>query len=197
MVGGSYFLPFLPMAPIQVLVNNLLYDASQVGIPADRVDEEFLQAPRKWNIDRIKKFMLVIGPISSIYDYATFGLMWWFFKCSHFTSLTLPADMKVYYEKLFHTGWFVESLLTQTLIVHIIRTRKIPFFQSTASPVLMFTTLAVMALGAFLPYSPLANTLGLVPLPMSYWFFIAGFLLTYSVLTHFVKVWFYRKYGVD
>ena len=105
--------------------------------------------------------------------------------------------MKVYYESLFHTGWFVESLLTQTMIVHIIRTRKIPFFQSAPSPGLLFTTLLVMAMGAFLPYSPLAGTFGFVPLPAVYWVWIFAFLLSYALLTHYVKVWFFNKFGVD
>jgi Mg2+-importing ATPase len=196
-VGGSWFLPFLPMAPIQVLVNNLLYDASQVGIPSDRVDEEYLMTPRKWNIGNIRRFMMFIGPMSSLFDYATFFLMLYVFNCHLFSAPgTSPAE-KTYYEQLFHTGWFVESILTQTLIVHIIRTRKIPFFQSIASPVLLFTTLAVMAAGAYLPYSPFASYLGLVALPATYWFWIAGFLLCYSIMTHHVKVWFHRKYGID
>jgi len=105
--------------------------------------------------------------------------------------------MKTYYENLFHTGWFVESILTQTMIVHIIRTRRIPFFQSAASPGLLFTTLLVMAIGAFLPYSPFAETLGFVPLPAVYWLWIFAFLLFYAVLTHNVKIWFFNKFGVD
>ena len=108
-VGGSYFLPFLPMAPIQVLLNNLLYDASQVGIPSDHVDEEYLTAPRKWNIDNIRRFMIRIGPISSIFDYATFFLMLYFFKCKFYSNAATPPAMKTYYESLFHTGWFVEN----------------------------------------------------------------------------------------
>ena len=104
---------------------------------------------------------------------------------------------QTYAAALFQTGWFVESILTQTLIVHIIRTRRIPFFQSIASPVLLATTLLVMAAGAFLPYSPFAAYFGFVPLPAIYWAWIAGFLFTYSVLTHWVKVWFHKKYGID
>jgi Mg2+-importing ATPase len=196
-VGGSYFLPFLPMAPIQILLNNLLYDISQVGIPTDRVDPEFTEAPRQWNIGNIKKFMVFIGPISSIFDYATYFLMLFFFKCYQYVRPDILPDMKVYYEKLFHTGWFVESILTQTMIVHIIRTRKIPFLQSAASPGLLFTTLLVMVIGAFLPYSPLAEALGFVPLPAVYWLWIVVFLLLYAVLTHNVKVWFFNKFGVD
>ena len=194
-VGGSYFLPFLPMQPIQILANNLLYDFSQTAIPTDRVDEEQIATPRRWNIDNIKKFMLFIGPISSIFDYATFFLMLFFFHCHRFSLPgILPTD-KIMYAKLFQTGWFVESLLTQTLIVHIIRTQRIPFFQSTASPFMLFMTLTIMATGAYLPYSPLAPWLGLVPLPAIYWAWIGGFLLMYSVLTHSVKTWFYNRFG--
>jgi len=196
-VGGSYFLPFLPMAPIQILLNNLLYDISQVGIPADKVDPEFTKTPRKWNIGNIKKFMIFIGPMSSIFDYATYFLMLFFFKCYQYTSPNVLPSLKTYYENLFHTGWFVESILTQTMIVHIIRTRKIPFLQSAASPGLLFTTLLVMSIGAFLPYSPFAGTFGFVPLPAAYWLWIFAFLLFYAVLTHSVKVWFFNKFGVD
>jgi P-type Mg2+ transporter len=196
-VGGSYFLPFLPMAPIQILLNNLLYDASQVGIPADHVDEEYLKTPRKWNIENIRRFMVFIGPMSSIFDYATFFLMLYFFKCKLYSDAATAPEMKTYYESLFHTGWFVESILTQTLIVHIIRTNRIPFLQSIASPFLLLTTIIVMIAGAALPYLPIGAYFGFVPLPASFWIWIAGFLLCYSALTHSVKVWFLRKYGID
>ncbi|MFZ0708857.1 MAG: cation transporting ATPase C-terminal domain-containing protein [Terrimicrobiaceae bacterium] len=191
------FLPFLPMVPIQVLLNNLLYDASQVGIPSDQVDEEYLTAPRKWNIGNIQRFMIRIGPISSLFDYATFFLMLYFFKCILYSDAATPPAMKTYYESLFHTGWFVESILTQTLIVHIIRTPRIPFLQSIASPFLQFTTALVMIVGAVLPYSPFADYFGFVPLPRIYWVWIAGFLLCYACLTHIVKVQFHRRYGID
>ncbi len=194
-VGGSYFLPFLPMAPIQVLANNLLYDVSQTGIPSDNVDSEFVKKPHHWDIGFIQRFMVWIGPISSIFDYATFFLMLYFFNCILFTNPGTSAEMKTYYEKLFHTGWFVESLLTQTLIVHIIRTNKIPFFQSRASLPMTLTTLLVMAFAVYLPYSPIASLISLVPLPPVYWFWIAGFLVIYSVLTHTVKSWFNKRYG--
>ena len=196
-VGGSYFLPFLPMAPIQILLNNLLYDASQVGIPADHVDEEYLKTPRRWNIANIRRFMVFIGPMSSIFDYATFFLMLYFFNCKLYSHAATTPEMKTYYESLFHTGWFVESILTQTLIVHIIRTNRIPFLQSIASPLLLLTTIIVMIAGAVLPYLPIGSYFGFVPLPASFWIWIAGFLLCYSVLTHSVKVWFHRKYGID
>jgi len=196
-VGGSYFLPFLPMAPIQILLNNLLYDASQVGIPSDHVDEEYVKTPRRWNIENIRRFMVFIGPMSSIFDYATFFLMLYFFNCELYSHAATSPEMKKYYESLFHTGWFVESILTQTLIVHIIRTNRIPFFQSIASPFLLLTTVLVMIAGAVLPYLPIGSYFGFVPLPASFWIWIAGFLLSYSLLTHSVKVWFHRKYGID
>ena len=135
--------------------------------------------------------------MSSIFDYATYFLMLYFFNCILFKSDATSAAGKEYYESLFHTGWFVESILTQTLIVHIIRTRKIPFLQSIASPFLLLTTGVVMAIGAWLPYSPFANYLRLVPLPGIYWLWIILFLVTYSILTHFVKVAFHNKHGID
>lgn len=190
-VGGALFLPFEPMLPIQFLVNNLLYDFSQLGIPTDHVDEEYLGKPRKWNIENVKRFMLFVGPISSIFDYATFALMWFVFGASH------HATDGGIGERLFHSGWFVESLLTQTVIVHIIRTRKIPFLQSRPSFPLVVGTLVVMAIGSFLPYSSFAHSLGMEPLPVAYWAWIAGFLVSYAVLCHVVKAWFFKKFGAD
>ena len=149
-LGASAFLPFLPMAPIQVLTNNLLYDFSQVPIPADAVDEEQVARPRPWNIAEIRRFILFVGPISSIFDYTTFFVMLWVFNCWD------PS-----HASLFQTGWFVESLMTQTLIIHVIRTNKIPFIQSRASLPLTLTTLSIMAFGIWLPYSPLSSALGL------------------------------------
>jgi len=196
-IGASYLLPFLPMKPIQILVNNLLYDFSQTGIPTDNVDAELVEKPLKWNISNIKRFMMFIGPISSIFDYATFGLMWFVFKSSDFLNPLLNSGEQTYRQSLFQTGWFVESLLTQTLIVHIIRTRKIPFFGSIASLPMMLTTLFIMGIGVWLPYSPLASSLGFVPLPAIYWLWITGFLILYGIITHFVKIWFFKKYGVN
>ena len=194
-VGGSFLLPFLPMTPIQVLTNNLLYDLSQTAIPTDNVDPEFLARPRRWDVGFIKKFMLFIGPMSSIFDYATFFLMLYVFQCALFGKPGTPAAARAHYEQLFHTGWFVESLLTQTLIVHIIRTNKVPFFQSRASGPMTMTTLAVMAATVLLPYSPIAPLLGFVPLPAVYWAWISGFLVAYSALTHRVKRWFNATFG--
>jgi Mg2+-importing ATPase len=181
-LGASIFLPFVPMLPIQVLTNNLLYDFSQTTIPTDEVDPEWLTRPRKWAIGELRRFIIFIGPISSIFDYATFFIMIYVF--SSWTN----AD-------LFHTGWFVESLFTQTLIIHVIRTNKIPFLQSRASKALTFTSVLIVAVGAYLPYSPLASWLGFVPLPPLYWFLLLGMLAAYVILTQLIKTWFYRKFG--
>ncbi len=197
MLGGALFLPFLPMAPIQVLVNNLLYDFSQLGISTDKVDEEYLLKPRKWNIASIKKFMLFVGPTSSVFDYTTFFLMLYVFHCVNYNDPHATGAMKAYYENLFHTAWFVESLLTQTLIVHIIRTNRIPFLQSQASTALTLTTIAVMACAIVIPFSPLAGSLRMVALPKSFWLWMLATLLAYVTLTHNVKTWFIHRYGVD
>ncbi|HVO66000.1 MAG TPA: magnesium-translocating P-type ATPase [Syntrophales bacterium] len=194
-LGASYLLPFLPMQPIQILLNNLLYDFSQTGIPTDHVDEEQIARPRKWDISGIKWFMIFIGPISSIFDYATFALMWFVFNSRAFLDVAQGQAGREIHVQLFQTGWFVESLLTQTLIVHIIRTKRIPFIQSRASLPMTMTTLVVMAIGVWLPYSPFADALGFVRLPLSYWGWIAAFLFIYSVMTHNVKMWFFKKFG--
>ncbi len=180
-VGASAFLPFLPMLPIQVLSNNLLYDFSQTTIPTDEVDAEWLTRPRQWEIGGILRFILFIGPISSIFDYLTFFVLLYVFDCRD-----NPA--------LFHTGWFVESLLTQTLIIHVIRTNKIPFIESRASWPLIATSLLVVAAGIGLTVSPLADTLGFVPLPPRFWLFLAAMLPGYAILTQLVKSWFIRRY---
>jgi P-type Mg2+ transporter len=181
-LGASAFLPFLPMAPIQVLTNNLLYDFSQVPIPNDAVDDEQVARPRPWNIAEIKRFILFVGPISSIFDYTTFFVMLHVFHCWD------PARAP-----LFQTGWFVESLMTQTLIIHVIRTNKIPFIQSQASRALTFTTLSIMAFGIWLPYSPLASSLGFTHLPALYWPILLATMLAYVVLTQAIKVWLLRR----
>ena len=199
MVGSNFLLPagFLPMRAIQLLVNNLLYDFSQLGIPLDNVDDEYLSRPRRWNIKSIQKFMFFIGPISSIFDYATFFLMLYYFGCKAAGSLPIGDPHRESLEALFHTGWFVESLLTQTLIVHIIRTQRIPFLQSRASKTMTFTTVLIMGIGIWLPFSPVAKFIGLVPLPLVFFLWMAGFLLLYSVMTHTVKMWFARRFGLD
>ena len=181
-VGASAFLRFLPMLPIQVLTNNLLYDFSQTTIPTDEVDADWLIKPRKWEIGGILRFILFIGPISSIFDYLTFFMMLYLFNCWHNPDL-------------FHTGWFVESLFTQTLIIHVIRTNKIPFLQSWASWPLILTSIIIVAVGAGLTVSPLAGALGFVALPPRYWLLLTVILVCYVVLTQLMKTWFYRRFA--
>ncbi|MFA6300733.1 MAG: magnesium-translocating P-type ATPase [Candidatus Paceibacterota bacterium] len=180
-VGGSIFLPFLPMLPIQILTNNMLYDFSQMTIPTDNVDEDHLLKPKKWNFKNIKRFILFFGPISSLFDYATFFVMIYVFHAWGNAAL-------------FHTGWFVESLLTQTLIVHVIRTSKIPFLQSRASWPLLVSTLCVISFGIYLPFSPFAGVFQFLPLPPLYFIILIIGLLLYLLTTQFLKVWFIKKY---
>src|SRR3974390_636299 len=160
LLGASICLPFLPMAPIQVLTNNLLYDFSQTTIPTDRGDDDYIAGPRRWDIGKITKFMLFLGPISSIFDYVTYGTLLFIFG-----AWTNPP--------LFQTGWFVESLLTQTLIIHIIRTAKVPFIESHASPSLIATTIIICTIGMTLPFTWAGAALGFVPLPWQYWPLVA------------------------
>lgn len=183
-LGASALLPFLPMQPIQILLNNLLYDFSQTGIPFDNVDREYLAKPQKWQVDDIQKFMVFIGPISSIFDYTTYAVMWFVFQAN-----------TVQQQALFQTGWFVESLMTQTLIVYIIRTAKIPFLQSRPALPMLLVTLLIMAVAIYLPFSPLASGLGFVPLPGQYFFWLGLILSSYCLLTQLVKTWFVRRYG--
>lgn len=184
MLGASALFPFLPMLPIQVLTQNLLYDISQVSIPWDRMDAEYIVKPRKWETGSIAKFMLYIGPLSSIFDYVTFAFMYYFFKAQ------TPAQ-----QNLFQSGWFVEGLLSQTLIVHMIRTKKIPFIESTAALPLILTTLAIMIAGVYLPFSSFASGFKFVPLPFSYFPGLLVILLGYCLLTQMVKVWFIKKFN--
>jgi Mg2+-importing ATPase len=183
MLGASALFPFLPMLPIQILVQNLLYDISQISIPWDRMDADYIEQPRKWDAGGISTFMIFIGPISSIFDYATFWLMWYVFKANS------PA-----HQSLFQSGWFIEGLLSQTLIVHMIRTRKIPFIQSWATPPVLLLTGAIMAVGIWLPFSGFAPALQMVPLPGGYFPWLIAILLTYCLLTQLVKVWFIQKF---
>jgi len=202
-IGASAWLKFAPMAPIQILTNNLLYDFSQVPIPTDNVGAQQIAKPRPWNMGEIAKFIVFVGPISSIFDYTTYAIMWFVFKC-HDLGLVPPPDLAArfpatadpnltYAAALFHTGWFVESLMTQTLIIHIIRTNLLPFVQSRASWQLTMTTLLIIAIGAYLPYSLLAPTLGFVPLPPFYWLLLLITLLCYVGLTQGIKMWLIRK----
>jgi Mg2+-importing ATPase len=181
-VGASAFLPFLPMAPVQVLLNNLLYDFSQTALATDRVDPEALARPRRWDIGNIGRYMLVFGPISSLLDYATFFV------------LLVALDAR---DSLFQSGWFVESVLSQTLIVHVIRTAGVPFVDSRASVPLTATTLAMCAVALWLPFSGLAGWLGLAPPPPAFWPWLAAILVSYLVLAQLVKNALLRRFGLD
>jgi len=181
-LAASAFLPFLPMLAVQLLVQNLLYDFSQIAIPWDHMDEDFLRIPRQWQANTIATFMLCIGPISSIFDLLTFWVMWHIFGAN-----------TVAQQSLFQSGWFVVGLLTQTLIVHMIRTEKIPFLQSTAAPILLTTTAIVMAVGIWLPFSPIAPALKLQPLPAGFFLYLPTVLFAYCLLTQLAKT-LYRQH---
>ena len=183
-LGASIFLPFLPMAPVQVLFNNLLYDLSQIAVPTDRVDEEYLAQPRRWAAGNVMRYMFAIGPISSLFDGATFLVLLY-----GFGAWADPA--------LFQSGWFVESLLSQSLIVHVLRTGRMPFVQSKSSLALAVMTLAVCAVGVALPYSAVAGPLRLVPLPLGYWTALTGILLGYLVATQLAKRYIMQHIGLD
>ncbi|OZB85976.1 MAG: magnesium-translocating P-type ATPase [Microbacterium sp. 13-71-7] len=176
--AASIFLPFLPMLPGQILLNNLLYDASQLVIPADRVDPEQLRAPSHWDIGAVRRFMLLFGPISSLFDFATFGLMLFVFHAG------APE---------FRSGWFIESIATQTLIVFAIRTRRVPFTRSRPAPLLVVTVLAAIAVGAWLPYSPANGLLGFTPLPAPFFLALVAMLIIYLVLVELAKLWYFRR----
>lgn len=184
MLGASAFLPFLPMLPVQILVQNLLYDVSQISIPWDKMDEDFLEQPKKWDASGIKRFMLYIGPISSIFDYITFAVMFFVFKANN------PA-----HQSLFQSGWFIEGLLSQTLIVHMIRTRKIPFIQSWATAPVVALTSAIMVIGILIPFSPFAGALKMEQLPLSYFPWLIAILASYCILTQWVKGWYIKRFG--
>ncbi|KEI79613.1 magnesium ABC transporter ATPase [Clostridium botulinum A2 117] len=181
---ASMFLPFLPMLPIHLLIQNLFYDISQISIPWDTMDKEYLRKPRKWNASDIGRFMIFIGPVSSIFDIITYLVMWFVFKAN------TPAM-----QSLFQSGWFIEGLLSQTLIVHMIRTKKIPFIQSRAtSPVLLLTGI-IMAAGICLPFTSFGASVGLQPLPFLYFPWLIGILLAYCVLTQFIKRLYIKKFN--
>lgn len=181
-LAASAFLPFLPMLSIHLLVQNLLYDISQTTIPFDRMDEDYLRKPRRWDASDLSRFMIFIGPISSIFDITTYLLMWYVFNCSS------PVA-----QSLFQSGWFVEGLLSQTLIVHMIRTKKIPFIQSRASWPVMSMTLAIMAVGIIIPFTKFGSYIGLTPLPLSYFPWLAVTLIAYCVLTQLIKEWYNQE----
>ena len=183
-MAASAFLPFLPMMPIHLLIQNLLYDISQTTIPFDRMDPEYLRKPRKWDASDLSRFMICIGPISSIFDIVTYLVMWHVFGCNSPETQTL-----------FQSGWFVEGLLSQTLIVHMIRTRKIPFFQSTASWQVLGMTALVMAIGIAIPFTGFGAHIGLQPLPLSYFPWLIGILLSYCMLTQLIKNWYVKRFS--
>ncbi|ALB64950.1 Magnesium transporting ATPase, P-type 1 [Cronobacter condimenti 1330] len=181
---ASAFIPFLPMLAIHLLIQNLMYDMSQLSLPWDRMDKAFLSKPRKWDAKNITRFMIWMGPTSSLFDIVTFAVMWFVF-----------AANSPQVQSLFQSGWFVEGLLSQTLVVHMLRTRRIPFIQSRAALPVMLTTGLVMALGIYIPFSPLGHMVGLVPLPWRYFPWLAGILLAYCVVAQLMKRWYIRKFG--
>lgn len=183
-LAASAFLPFLPMLPIHLLIQNLLYDISQTTIPFDRMDSEYMRRPRVWDSGDLSRFMIWIGPISSIFDIVTYMVMWLVFKCQG------PET-----EALFQSGWFVEGLLSQTLIVHMIRTRKVPFVQSCASWPVMLMTFSIMAIGICVPFTSFGSSIGLVPLPWSYFPWLVCILLSYCILTQWLKTKYIRVFN--
>src|ERR1700730_2386149 len=180
---ASAFLPFLPMLPLQLLIQNLLYDLSQVALPWDRMDREFLEQPRKWEPSGIARFMVCIGPISSVFDITTFLLLWFVFHAKG------PGG-----EGIFQSGWFIESLLSQTLIVHMIRTEKLPFIQSRAAVPVLLLTSVIMGIGLYLPYYTLGAAVGLVRVPAAFFGWLIVTLLAYGALTQLVKTWYIRRF---
>ncbi|OOG44346.1 magnesium-translocating P-type ATPase [Rhodanobacter sp. C06] len=184
MLIASVFLPFVPLLPLQILVLNLLYDISQLSIPFDRMDEEYLRLPRKWDASDIGRFMLWVGPSSSVFDITTFLLLWFVFGANG------PA-----HQSMFQSGWFIESLLTQTLVVHMIRTRRIPFLQSSAAAPVLGLTTAIIIIGMLIPYTVLGHKLGMLEMPPVYYAWLAATVVAYCALTQLVKVFYIRGYG--
>lgn len=181
---ASAFIPFLPMLSIHLLLQNLMYDLSQLALPWDKMDTAFLRKPRKWDASNIRRFMLWMGPTSSLFDITTFALMWYVFGANHAGA-----------QSLFQSGWFVEGLLSQTLVVHMLRTQKIPFIQSRAALPVMLTTFAIMALGIAIPFSPLGAMVGLVPLPLAYFPWLAATLFGYCLVAQGMKRIYIRRFG--
>ncbi|MDE2028802.1 MAG: cation transporting ATPase C-terminal domain-containing protein, partial [Candidatus Omnitrophica bacterium] len=188
MTGSGFFLPyvlkcnFYPMHPIQIILNNFLYDISQVAIPTDDVDEDYLLKSRAWNIDYIKKFMFVFGPLSSVFDYLTWMVMVWVFHADQY---------------LFATAWFIESMCTQLLVIHIIRTGKIPFVESWPSPFLIFTSIYIASAAIVIPYTPLGAYFKFVMPPASFFLFLLAILALYLWMVQVTKAWFIKKYGYE
>jgi Mg2+-importing ATPase len=188
-LGASILVPFLPMLPIQILTNNLLYDLGQTTIPTDDVDPEQLQSPRSWDMPALTRFILFIGPCSSIFDYSTYLVMLYVFGCRDVSTAASAAHSA----SLFQTGWFVESLVTQALVIHVIRTNKLAFVQSRASRPVIAVGLLVIAIGVGLPFSPVGRYLGFTPVPLLYWPILVATLAAYLVVTQGVKTWLLRR----
>jgi Mg2+-importing ATPase len=184
MLVASLFLPFLPLLPLQILVLNLLYDISQLSIPFDRMDGDYLLQPQRWDAGDIGRFMVWIGPASSVFDLTTFALLWYVFDAN-----------QVAQQSLFQSGWFIESLLTQTLVVHMIRTRRIPFLQSVAAAPVLALTSAVIVIGMLIPYTTIGAKLGMLEMPPVYFAWLAATVLGYCTLTQLVKIVYIRRYG--
>ncbi|KAF5076609.1 Magnesium-transporting ATPase, P-type 1 [anaerobic digester metagenome] len=195
-VAASAFLPFLPMLPVQIILLNLIYDISCLSIPWDNMDKDYLKKPRKWDASSIGKFMIWIGPTSSVFDIITYIIMF-FIICPAVTGGAYGAEGvdKVLFASLFNAGWFVESLWSQTLVIHMIRTPKIPFIQSRASlPVLLFTTLAI-TVGTIIPYTPFGTSIGMSAMPLSYFPWLIGMIICYMTLATFLKTMYRKRYG--
>lgn len=184
MLGASALFPFLPMLPLQILILNMLYDLSQISLPWDQVDRDYLTKPRKWEASDIQRFMLYMGPPSSFFDYMTFGVLFWVFGAN-----------SVEHQAVFQTGWFLESLVTQTLIVQVLRTEKIPFIQSRPSRVVVGTACLLLCIGFILPNTSIGTTLGFTSMPWHFYVWLIGISLAYLFLTNFIKRWYIRKFS--
>ena len=178
--GASLFLPFLPMMPIQILLNNLLYDVSESTVPTDNVDADYIRTPKKWDIEYIRKFIIVFGPVSSLFDFLTFFILLFVFA----------ADAA-----LFQTAWFVESICTQTLIIFVIRTRVFPFYRSRPSRPLIISTCLIVLVACLLPFTIIGALFGFVQPPLAFYAVLAGLVIGYIVIVELVKRWFYRRYA--
>jgi Mg2+-importing ATPase len=178
--GASLFLPFLPMLPIQILLNNLLYDLSQSSITTDNVDQDYIEKPKKWDTSFIKRFMITLGPISSIFDFLTFFIMLMVFKAT---------------ESLFQTAWFLESLCTQTLVIFAIRTVKTPFYKSKPSKLLVLSNIAIVSIALILPFTPIGRLFHFVKPPLTFFLVLTALITAYLALTEIVKKWFYKRHA--
>jgi len=176
--AASLFLWFLPMRPLQILLNNFLYDLSESTIPTDNVDQEYIEKPKRWNISLVKKFIMYFGPISSIFDFLTFFIMLLVFNAT---------------ETLFQTAWFIESLCTQTLVIFVIRTRRTPFYKSRPSKLLFFSSLAIVGFTLLIPFTPLSELFGFVETPIAFFVVLGGLVGVYLALVELVKRWFYTR----